>query len=305
MSVQRVSYGECKQCQRPVLYQGAEHCSPECYNATNGGETSEMEEKRLHRKSDPRTSVEAARRAAKASLIALQTVEGLMIDNVRRTDQEIWRDCRARGYITSLDTIQHGRLALSEAGLLVETGETRLTEDGMPSRVWVLAGLAEEGPVVGTESKVPRDTTGLSSASSERRSALITPGGIFRYLLARIWGPGPRVLFIGLNPSTADAEQDDPTVNWWREFARSHGYGGFIAANLFAFRTSDPKELKKNCFPVGPDNDYFLLEAAKCCSLVIACWGNSGGKEAAERGHYVERLLGIDGAADRSLLGID
>lgn len=125
----------------------------------------------------------------------------------------------------------------------------------------------------------------------EQRSALLTPDGVFRYLLARIWGPEPRVLFIGLNPSMADAEQDDPTVNWWREFAKKHGYGGLVAANLFAFRTSNPKEFKDSGFLVGDENDYFIVEAAKRCGLIIACWGNSGGRQAAERGHHIELLL--------------
>lgn len=90
---------------------------------------------RRFRTGDPRTSVEAARRTAKASLTALQAVERVMADGLPRIDEEIWRQCRATGYVSSLATVQHGRLALSEAGILKDVG-TRNTSYGSPSRTW-------------------------------------------------------------------------------------------------------------------------------------------------------------------------
>lgn len=93
---------------------------------------------RKHRKSDPRTSVEAARLAAKASLKAMQAVESVMQDGKARIDEEIWQACRQAGYISSFDTIRHGRLALSEAGVLTGTSGTRATANGAQSREWVL-----------------------------------------------------------------------------------------------------------------------------------------------------------------------
>ena len=60
-----------------------------------------------------------------------------MSDGTPRIDQEIWQACRDIGYIASLDAVQHGRLALSEVGILMETGVTRDTTDGCPSREWV------------------------------------------------------------------------------------------------------------------------------------------------------------------------
>jgi hypothetical protein len=69
---------------------------------------------------------------------ALRAVEALMKDGKERIDHEIWRDCRMAGYVSSLSTIQHGRLALSEAKILRATGATRLTPDNASSRVWVL-----------------------------------------------------------------------------------------------------------------------------------------------------------------------
>jgi hypothetical protein len=89
------------------------------------------------RKDDPYTSVQAAMHASRASGKAVSAVAKLMNDGEGRIDYEIWQDCREAGYISSFTTVRHGRLALSSAGLLVETGETRQTPDGLPSRVWI------------------------------------------------------------------------------------------------------------------------------------------------------------------------
>jgi hypothetical protein len=91
----------------------------------------------LVRNTDPDTSLAAAIRASKASRKAVAAVRIAMADGVARIDEEIWRACRASGYISSYDTVRHGRLALSEAGELAETGATRDRSDGSPSREWV------------------------------------------------------------------------------------------------------------------------------------------------------------------------
>lgn len=62
-----------------------------------------------------------------------------MNDGCDRIDYEIWQECRAGGYISSFATVRHGRLVFSDTKLLVETGETRPTPDGLPSRVWCRA----------------------------------------------------------------------------------------------------------------------------------------------------------------------
>lgn len=92
--------------------------------------------KRLHRESDPETSVMAAIKASKASTKAVNAIARLMSDGVKRIDEEIWLDCKQAGYFASLATIQHGRLALSEAGLLEYTGETSKTINMGSSREW-------------------------------------------------------------------------------------------------------------------------------------------------------------------------
>lgn len=94
---------------------------------------------RLRRSSDPDTALLAAIKAAKASPAAVKAVRAVMVDGAPRIDEEIWRACRRNDYISSFATVRHGRLALSEAGVLRETGERRNTSDGMPSRVWIAA----------------------------------------------------------------------------------------------------------------------------------------------------------------------
>ncbi len=102
-----------------------------------------MNPNKFVRSSDLPTSVAAAMRAAKASAASVSAVTAVMRDGVGRIDQEIWRVCRSNGYISSLDTIQHGRLPLSEAGVLVDSGQTRITEDGCLSVVWVWTAPAD------------------------------------------------------------------------------------------------------------------------------------------------------------------
>jgi hypothetical protein len=87
-------------------------------------------------------------------------------------------------------------------------------------------------------------------------------------------------MFIGLNPSTADEVNDDPTVRRCIRFARDWGYGGLVMMNAFAYRATDPRVMKAAFAPVGPDNDYWLLEMAKIRrrqgAVIVAAWGNHG-----------------------------
>jgi hypothetical protein len=99
----------------------------------------------------------------------------------------------------------------------------------------------------------------------------------YRYSLERVWGDGKtRALFIGLNPSTADATHDDPTVRRCVGFARRFGYSGLLLGNLFAARCTVPLELRGFPDPVGPENDQFLGSLLARSDLVIAAWGNHG-----------------------------
>lgn len=112
----------------------------------------------------------------------------------------------------------------------------------------------------------------------------------YRYRVWRRWIPsGSTALFIGLNPSTADESQDDPTLRRCREFAKSWGYGGFTIVNLFAYRATDPTILLKVEDPVGPRNDAWIKKCAKASDIVIAAWGNHGLH--AGRGKTVRKLI--------------
>ena len=107
--------------------------------------------------------------------------------------------------------------------------------------------------------------------------ASFDPGGRYRYLLWRSWDPSrPRVAFIMLNPSTADAMRDDPTIRRCLGFARSWGFGSLEVANLFAYRATHPSLLSAVADPVGPENDRYLLGVGQRGQLVVAAWGNVG-----------------------------
>ena len=109
------------------------------------------------------------------------------------------------------------------------------------------------------------------------KKANISKDKIYRYTLSRTWdSTKPTVLFIGLNPSIADENIDDPTITRCINFAKDWGYGALLMANLFAFRSTYPKEIYLIDDPIGKDNDHYILECVKQSDLIIACWGNNG-----------------------------
>ncbi len=109
------------------------------------------------------------------------------------------------------------------------------------------------------------------------RSAVLSPGRTYRYLLTRAWDLGkPAVAFVMLNPSTADERVDDPTVLWCMAWARKNGYGRLVVANLFAFRSPYPGVMRQAEDPVGKDNDRALDEARREAQTVVVGWGNGG-----------------------------
>jgi hypothetical protein len=107
-----------------------------------------------------------------------------------------------------------------------------------------------------------------------RSDALLSPCRRYRFALWRRWESGPQVLFIMLNPSTADELADDPTIRRCIGFARSWGYGSLAVGSLFAYRTTSPGELRDSPDPVGSENDRWLAILQKESSLTIAAWGN-------------------------------
>ncbi|MEX0968852.1 MAG: DUF1643 domain-containing protein [Paracoccaceae bacterium] len=112
----------------------------------------------------------------------------------------------------------------------------------------------------------------------------------YRYTLTRTWDAGGRrVLFIMLNPSTATEVQNDPTVERCERRARALGFGAFRVCNIFAFRATDPRDMRAETDPVGPENDAVILEALGWTQTTIAAWGSHGAHMG--RGEAVADLL--------------
>jgi hypothetical protein len=110
-----------------------------------------------------------------------------------------------------------------------------------------------------------------------RRTAQFDASGRYRYRLTREWDAAlPHVTFVMLNPSTADHRQDDPTIRRCIGFARAWGYGGVEVLNLFAWRATKPKDLRKAPAPVGTANDRHLRRAARTSGAVVVAWGIHG-----------------------------
>ena len=109
------------------------------------------------------------------------------------------------------------------------------------------------------------------------RSAGMSRCKAYRYWLRRRWDEGPEVIFIGLNPSTADSKSDDPTLRRIMGFSHKWGFSGVTVINLFAWRSQDPRELRKVEDPVGPRNNYWLKKLSQGTEPVVAAWGNGGG----------------------------
>ena len=112
----------------------------------------------------------------------------------------------------------------------------------------------------------------------------------YRYALTRVWdATGKRVTFVMLNPSTANEVQNDPTVERCERRARALGFGAFQVCNIFAFRATDPKVMRKATDPVGPANDEAIRKGCLWADQVICAWGTHGAY--LSRGPAVEALV--------------
>lgn len=126
-------------------------------------------------------------------------------------------------------------------------------------------------------------------------SARFSPDRIYRYELQRTWDADlPSINWLMANPSTADETVLDPTLKRCLAFSRSWGYGSMIITNVFAYRSTDPKKLHTVADPVGPDNDAAIVEVAERCQLIVAGWGEIGGKFPARIRKVQELLRDMD-----------
>ena len=112
----------------------------------------------------------------------------------------------------------------------------------------------------------------------------------WRTLLWRRWDEArPVANFLMLNPSTADEAVLDPTCTRAHDYARRWGYGTLLVTNVFAWRATDPGEMRAAADPVGAGNDAAILGAAGRAQLVVCAWGNHGTH--LDRAARVTRLL--------------
>ena len=142
----------------------------------------------------------------------------------------------------------------------------------------------------------------LGNAAS---GAIFSADKQYRYSLHRVWDYlGPTLVVIGLNPSTATHEVDDPTIAKLTRMAKARGYGELIMLNLFAFRATDPKDMKKSAEPIGKFNDYFLVSRCNRVSKedgrILLAWGNPG--TLGNRDQQVTQMLTNDVIDSRHIL---
>ena len=113
--------------------------------------------------------------------------------------------------------------------------------------------------------------------SAPTSSARFSPCRLYRYELRRTWDARlPVLAFCLVNPSTATAEADDPTIRLLCSWARLLGYGGIVVVNLFAWRSTDPAEMKRSAEPIGPENDAAIVAVARESGMVVCAWGANG-----------------------------
>ena len=125
-----------------------------------------------------------------------------------------------------------------------------------------------------------------------RSDAKLSEDGRYRWLLRREWEPtsaATRVTFIMLNPSTADAEIDDPTIRRCVGYANRWGFQGLYVVNLFGLRATNPQALYKEADPIGRENDDEIMSAVVNANLVVCAWGNHG--RLMNRGDYLARVM--------------
>ena len=122
------------------------------------------------------------------------------------------------------------------------------------------------------------------------KDTIFSPCREYRYTLYREWSPGDRIVqFIGLNPSTADEINNDPTVTRCINYAKRWGYDAMYMTNIFAYRATDPRVMKAHPEPVGSENDHYLSLVAREVDIVIAAWGTHGAY--LNRGDQVKQLI--------------
>lgn len=120
----------------------------------------------------------------------------------------------------------------------------------------------------------------VQTSSNDRydeMGAVLSPDEQYRYYLWRKWDDGrPTIAWLMANPSTADGFSSDSTINRVYGYSDRWGYGSFVVANLFAYRSDDPNDLDSVDNPIGPRNDEILQNLTSMADLVVGAWGDPG-----------------------------
>lgn len=140
------------------------------------------------------------------------------------------------------------------------------------------------------------DVSLLNGPGLPASTALFSDDKVYRYRLDRRWGAADPLVVVMLNPSTADAHTNDPTVAKCIRYARRWQAGGLIVLNIFALRSTDPAALYQHPDPVGPHNDDVIAEVLRTTDRhgTVAAWGVHGALR--DRGRHVTTLLRRHGA---------
>lgn len=104
-------------------------------------------------------------------------------------------------------------------------------------------------------------------------SAVLSPCGTYRYRLERQAPGDGQTTVIMVNPSTADAVENDATIRKLLGFGQRYDWGTIVVGNLFAYRATDVRELARALDPVGPENDLYLLDMLREADRLIVAWG--------------------------------
>lgn len=134
-------------------------------------------------------------------------------------------------------------------------------------------------------------------------TAIISPCGLYRYRLTRALDGCDTLAVIMVNPSTADAETDDPTIRKLIGFGHRWGFGRLVVGNLYAYRATDVGELGRVDDPIGPDNDDHLARIMSEASRIVVAWGPMAKQPRAWRAARLRRFLDIAGAAQLFQIG--
>ena len=116
--------------------------------------------------------------------------------------------------------------------------------------------------------------TAFNLSLANDTGAILSDCRTYRYALWRKWNnSNPMVMFVGLNPSTADETKDDPTIRRVKSFASGFGYGGVVMVNLFAFRATKPADMLSASDPIGLLNKIWIPSIAVQCRSICCAWG--------------------------------